>query len=328
MLLLLFSTRNRAPVLRRCLAAMAALRAPDGGFQIYLVDNGSTDETSEVVQEFKARLPLTGLFAPEPGKNIALNLALDAIGATAASAELIVFCDDDILPEPDWLIRLQAAARQFPDTDLFGGEIRIAWTHPPPAWLETFKPHYGVLFAETQVQPGPCSPEVLWGPNLAMRGALFKDGLRFNPALGPNGTTDYAMGSETELLMRLKAAGYRARIVAAAGVGHIIDGAAVNRDWVFRRAARHGKGVMRRLSDGHAATFLGVPLWVVRGLLGACLSVLARTGTARELALFSVHWHLGATQHTFSWSKRPALRRRDYKTGSLGETLAPPASGL
>lgn len=301
MLQLLLSTRNRAGVLARSLNALCALAPPEGGYAILAVDNGSEDETGAVLAAFENRLPLERLFEIRPGKNIALNRALDHLGARIEGAELVVFCDDDILPERDWLIRLEEAARRYPETDLFGGEITIAWTSPPPPWLEAFRPHFGLLFAETGAAEGACAPEALWGPNLAIRGSAFCGGLRFNPGFGPNGSQDYAMGSETELLSRLGGLGLGARMVGQAGVGHMIDGEAVTRAWIFRRAARHGRGMARRL--GRAAPGLqifGVRLASWRGFAASGVKALFSKGEARDRALFGFYWHRGAIYEGFS----------------------------
>jgi hypothetical protein len=306
------STLNRAPVLERCLHSLEALETPEGGFQIIAVDNGSNDRTAEVLTDWTARLPMRRLYEGGKGKNIALNQALDAVGPAIEEAELVVFFDDDVLPPKGWLVGLQAAARRCPAADIFGGAIHVVWTRPPPAWLEAFRPHYGVLFAEMDRAPGPCSPADLWGPNLAVRGRCFARGLRFNDAFGPNGRSDYAMGSETELLERLGAMGSQAVFVGEVGVGHMTDGAAVTKASVFQRAARHGRGVMRRR---RASLEAGPSSWPPadswRGLLASAARAVVSLPGRRDLAWFGFFWNWGAFSE--------ALKRRPPSSGLIPE---------
>ena len=73
MLTVLFATRNRAELLRDVLEAYCHLQSPAGGWKLVVVDNGSTDQTPQVVSSFADRLPLHLVIEPRLGKNVALN---------------------------------------------------------------------------------------------------------------------------------------------------------------------------------------------------------------------------------------------------------------
>src|SRR5579864_2342209 len=109
MLSVLMATYNRAAKLAVVLDAYLRLDPLPGGWQLFIVDNGSTDETQQVVASFRERLPLTYLFEPQRGKNFALNFALPKV-----QGDLIVFTDDDAMPESDWLTQLRSAADAHP----------------------------------------------------------------------------------------------------------------------------------------------------------------------------------------------------------------------
>ena len=79
MLSVVLATRDRAPILRRTLDALARLEAPPGGWQLIAVDNGSSDGTASLLGEYAQRLPLTPIHEPRPGKSRALNAALPAL---------------------------------------------------------------------------------------------------------------------------------------------------------------------------------------------------------------------------------------------------------
>ena len=105
MLTVLIATRNGAHTLPRALSALAQLDSPAGGWKLVVVDNGSTDETKEIIQSFTGRLPITYVFEAAPGKNAALNAGLNKI-----EGDLVVFTDDDTLPHADWLVEMRQAA--------------------------------------------------------------------------------------------------------------------------------------------------------------------------------------------------------------------------
>ncbi|WP_114395424.1 glycosyltransferase family 2 protein [Oleisolibacter albus] len=240
MLTVIFSSHNGARTLPRVLEAYTRLIAPRGGWRLIAVDNGSSDDTPAILSSFVGRLPLTLLREAGKGKNRALNRALPQ-----AEGDLFVFTDDDAVPEPDWLLRLRAAADAHREHDIFGGAIRPFWPHDPPDWMARFKLPLNVLYAVTQEQEGPCAASLVWGPNMAIRAAVFRQGHRFDDTVGPDGTPAYAMGSETEFNTRLERAGHRAWFVADALVHHMIRPEQMDEGWILGRAYRHGRGIRR-----------------------------------------------------------------------------------
>lgn len=259
MMSVVFATRDRAAGLPGVLSSFAGLLTPPGGWRLIIVDNGSRDDTSATIGSFANRLPLTLLQAPTPGKNRALNRALPAL-----AGDLAVFTDDDVLPEPDWLIRIRAAAAAHPEAAMFGGTVLPAWPKPPPAWLRDDAVAFSVLYAQNLRESGACRFDAIFGPNMALRASVFADGTRFAEAVGPEaGNPLYAMGSETELLRRLDAAGHRGWFEATARVRHIIRPEQMEEGWILDRAFRYGVGegrhylrrglLLRRLAWGCAA---------------------------------------------------------------------------
>src|ERR1700756_1490245 len=103
---------NGATTLPKVLDAYCALLAPPGGWRLLVIDNGSTDAGPEILAAYAERLPISVLREPCRGKNAALNAGLRQV-LNDAGVDLLVFSDDDAMPEPDWLLRLaECAARQ------------------------------------------------------------------------------------------------------------------------------------------------------------------------------------------------------------------------
>jgi hypothetical protein len=207
-----------------------------------IVDNGSTDDTAALLRA--AALPgMTLLNEPVPGKNRALNRALDILG----EADLVVLTDDDVLPDQDWLMAWRDASADAPDHAMFGGAIAPEWMAPPPDWLLRWDLPLGVLYALTPEHgAGPITPDLVWGPNMAIRGALVREGHRFDAEVGPDGArTSYGMGSETEFTCRLARQGHRAWFAAASRVRHMVRPEQMTEAWMLGRAFRHGLGFPR-----------------------------------------------------------------------------------
>jgi glucosyl-dolichyl phosphate glucuronosyltransferase len=248
MIALVFSTRNGISTLPAMLERLAALRIPSGGLRILAVDNGSHDGSGALLRQWRDRLPLEVIEYPIAGKNLALNRALDHLRRSRSEPELVVFTDDDVLPREDWLVQLARSAAEHPDIDLFGGRIVPQWPATTPDWLNQVRDYFGVLFAATETDEGPCAGGEIFGPNMAIRGGVLAAGARFDPRIGPNGLAGYAMGSETEFLQRLERTGHRCAFVADAVVGHQVKPAHLTVESVLSRAFRHGLG--KGLLDG------------------------------------------------------------------------------
>ena len=109
---LVVATRERATLLDRYLAAVARLEV--GPDEVIVVDNSRGDETTSVTASRHG----AGYVLAETGGQSA---ARDA-GARVAGGDVIVFSDDDVIPDPDWLLRLLAPLAQ-PEVLVVAGRI-------------------------------------------------------------------------------------------------------------------------------------------------------------------------------------------------------------
>ncbi|MGH7325709.1 MAG: glycosyltransferase [Candidatus Rokuibacteriota bacterium] len=241
MLTVLMATHNGAETLPPVLAAHCGLKEPEGGWQLVVVDNASTDGTRAIVLSFADRLPLTYLFERHVGQNRARNAGLSAL-----EGDLLVLTDDDAVPRPDWLVELRTAADRHREFAMFGGTVLPRWARPPERWLLHWVPP-GPTFAITDrsLPAGPVKSSFVNSPNMALRADILRASYRFDESIGPDGTSIYAMGSETELTRRLTAQGLRAWHCREAIVEHIIRPHQMTRRWVLGRAFRYGRGQFR-----------------------------------------------------------------------------------
>jgi len=100
---------NGGKTLGECLHALDRLRYPD--FEIVLVDDGSKDNTQEIVKAWETRRTQAAGKLPHfvgvTQKNMGLSHARN-VGAYASSGEIIAYTDSDCMPDPDWLYYMVA----------------------------------------------------------------------------------------------------------------------------------------------------------------------------------------------------------------------------
>lgn len=99
MISVVIPTFNRCEDLDRCLKALYNQTLSPDHFEVLVVDDGSTDETAELLQTWHSRWPRLRFFRQgNSGPAAARNL-----GIQNARSRTVAFIDDDCLPAPNWL---------------------------------------------------------------------------------------------------------------------------------------------------------------------------------------------------------------------------------
>ena len=173
------ATYNRAGILKGTLESLAALRPQGVTHEIIVVDNNSSDNTREVVEEFAQRAPIRYLFEERQGKNHALNAAVEV-----AQGELLVFTDDDVFVPADWLDRYWAAAQAHTEADVFGGSVVARLPANAPQWAHHPWLPFGALDLGSERRP--LAPgKYFAGANMGVRAA--NPAAPIKSAAGPGG---------------------------------------------------------------------------------------------------------------------------------------------
>jgi GT2 family glycosyltransferase/glycosyltransferase involved in cell wall biosynthesis len=108
---------NHSALTCQCLDALAA-SPPSISAEVIVVDDGSTDGTSEALKSYGNKIRLVTCSA-NSGFAAACNE-----GALAASAsEFLVFLNNDTIPQPGWLDALVRHARRHPNAAVVGSKL-------------------------------------------------------------------------------------------------------------------------------------------------------------------------------------------------------------
>ncbi|MEO8882400.1 MAG: glycosyltransferase family 2 protein [Devosia sp.] len=235
----IFSSYNGAKRLRRTLDSLTTQDFPADQWELIAVDNNSTDDTLAILESYRDKLPIKPFRHPVPGKSGALNKALDL-----AQGDLVIFTDDDIEADPNWLGKMVACATANPEFGIFGGRIVPDWERAPNGqpfldWIPM-----GSTFAVVDdAESGPCDPTKVWGPNTAIRRQhLDRDG-RYREDIGPLPGGLFAMGEDSEIVLRLARRGVKTYRCGDAMVHHFVPASSMTERWVQMRAERLGYGM-------------------------------------------------------------------------------------
>lgn len=242
---LVVGTRNRSHSLRRLLSALGTqVGAPP--FEVVVADNGSTDDTPGVIEDAARDLPVRSVRMELPGKGRALNAAL-----RSATGNLVVFTDDDVVPDPQWLAELHSASLRHPTVGIFGGAIEVG-AGEVPDWVRRSRNLMGLLASEhrwsDREDPYPYGMYP-FGPNMAIRRSLIaRIESPYPESMGPG--TAIPVGDEGAFLVPLSPPGATNRLfVPSARVLHEVEAANVTFGEALRRSyfaglAKAGSGML------------------------------------------------------------------------------------
>jgi glycosyltransferase involved in cell wall biosynthesis len=188
---------NEEAMIGRCLGSLIGSKCPTDGFEVILVDNGSTDHTLEVARSFSGHLNLTILQRP------CINISgLRNEGAAAAKGEILAFLDADCLVPSDWIVNA-CCHLSSEGAGVIGGNIDIPGES---RWVA--RAWYGIGYA-------PRDGEVTYVPsgNMLMRRSSFRRIGGFDESLKTS--------EDCELCFRAKESGMTVRAIGEMAVIHV-----------------------------------------------------------------------------------------------------------
>ena len=122
-LAVLLYTWNKARFLD---ATLTAVFGSDlAGAQVFVLNNGSTDDTAAVVSAWQGRVGEARMSRIDLPVNVGAPVARNWLASlpAVAACRFAAFLDDDALPPPDWISRLGAAVEAYPRAGVYGCKV-------------------------------------------------------------------------------------------------------------------------------------------------------------------------------------------------------------
>jgi len=277
------ATYNRAHLLVETLRALDAQQVPPTlQWEVIVIDNNSSDRTKETVRRFgeTSHVAVRYEFEPRQGQSFARNAGIEA-----AKGAVILFTDDDILPNRTWVSGMLSALT-IDHLHGVGGRVLPQWEAALPGWLSA-RPDLLSWLALVEEDTAclleyPLSPtRRIVGASMAFRREVFEEFGLFQTSLGHRGRRFYGQ-EEVEFIHRLlqkeRRIGYDPSVV----VHHRIGASRLRKSFFVRRYFDHACGQARHGSSSSEMGIRGVPRWRFRHLLRSTGEALLHTGLRRS----------------------------------------------
>jgi len=217
---------------------------PADQFEVLVIDNGSTDNTKQVVESFQQQsVEVRYFFDPTPGLHVGRHRGLKEAGS-----DVLVYADDDIQATPTWLA---AIAENFADpaVALVGGNNYPDFKAAPPSWLEE-------LWQRSSMDGGHAigwlsvlslpegrrdfSPYLVWGCNFSIRKRVVLEASGFHPDAMPQDLIRFRGDGESHVSQFVAERGLRCVFDSRASVYHAVTPERMTMDYFRRRTYNQG----------------------------------------------------------------------------------------
>ncbi|MBU1567474.1 MAG: glycosyltransferase [Proteobacteria bacterium] len=223
-------TRNRAAFLEKCLCGLIKQTLNSDRYEIIVVDNGSTDNTPEILFKFADNPLVHVVTEPIAGLSRARNR-----GLKEAKSLYVGYIDDDAVPCERWLeAALEAFQGSNPEPDWVGGPVTLEWEVEKPVWIneELSAPLGWVNWGDS---PRPLTAsEWLIGANSCFRKDCLEKFGGFDERLGRKGSS-LLSGEEIQIKKKIEATGGMLYYHPDVTVRHFVPAARVKTSWFYRR---------------------------------------------------------------------------------------------
>lgn len=230
MLTVAICTYNRATLLPRALESIVTQNFAEE-FEILIVDNGSADNTREVVASWERRdSRVRYVIERQPGISHARNRAM-----REARGEYLAFVDDDAWADENWLANLvKPIATVKPAPTCIVGPVSLVWEGKRPDWFparfESLLCSYHMGETSRSLKPGEyllTTNSLFHRATLLKLGGMRTDlGHRRNVLIG---------GEDNDIFNRLLANGHCVYYAASANVFHPVPKERQTRRFLLRR---------------------------------------------------------------------------------------------
>ncbi|MGC1307609.1 MAG: glycosyltransferase [Phormidesmis sp.] len=236
-------TRNRSFLLDKALQSLCQQTIDSYEFETVVVDNGSTDNTKEIVNKYKSLLPhLKYLYESAPGLHAGRHR-----GFLESHGDILVYADDDIQAFPTWLATIKQCF-QNSDVVMVGGKNLPHFESYPPIWLQyMWKPPsssdriLGYLsILDLGDEPKIVSPSLIFGCNFSIRRHILEEAGGFHPDGMPQHLIRYRGDGESYVSQYVFSKKYKTLYHPDASVYHWVPTSRMTVGYFCRRAYNQG----------------------------------------------------------------------------------------
>ena len=242
MISVIICTYNRDKYIFNVLESLAKNDFPRDRYEIVLVDNNCTDNTSSEVERFRKAYPEVNLryfVETQQGLSYARNR-----GIAEALGDVLVFLDDDAFTEADYLSNLSRLLDERPEIDCFGGKITPLFEEGrEPDWLCSWTMSW-VSALDLGEDIVPFRKGYPIGANMGFRKNVIDTCIGFNTSLGRT-QKNLMGGEEKDMFIKVKKAGFSIYYLPGIEVHHVIPASRTTDDYVKRLG--RGVGASERL---------------------------------------------------------------------------------
>lgn len=238
---IIIPTYNRVWSLGKTVESFVSQSYPQDRYEIILCDNGSTDDTRQIIAELAvAHANVVRMSERRRGAHFARNSA-----AMRARGEILYFTDDDMVAAADLLEKIVTGFQLDPKVGAVTGRVLPMWEAEPPGWVLDYCRN-SLLSLNDRGEMSFVSdndPGVFSCHEAILRDVFFQAG-GFNPDTNAG---EFTGDNETGLNIKVKALDYRFAYVGEATIHHVIPASRMTQRYLNGRFADQG------FSDGYSA---------------------------------------------------------------------------
>ena len=241
---IVIATYNRATLLLDALKSVIRQSAPAQEWECVVVNNNSSDNTSERFAEFAGEHPeyiLRIVDEPNQGLSYARNR-----GIRESVGEYIAIIDDDEHIAEDFVAAYIRLFDDVPEAVAAGGPIVARYPTGRPRWMSCYteRPIANTMYFGEEVREFP-KGRVPGGGNMALRRSAIRRYGVFDTSLGYSGESLIG-GEECDLFERLQIADAKYYYVPTAVMYHIIPREKLTKEYFARLSYNVGVSQLRR----------------------------------------------------------------------------------
>lgn len=235
-------TRNRAQLLKKALDSILVQTLSQNEFEVIVIDNGSSDNTKEVIKSFNSKIDsLIFIYNETPGLHIGRHE-----GMKNSTNDILVYLDDDVELFPT---HLENVLKSFEDEEvvLVGGKNLPNFESEPPLWLkEMWQEKDGIqMIAPLSIidygeKIKEIDPNYIWGCNFSIKKEILIKAGGFHPDSMPEELIKYRGDGETAVSNFIKQNNLKALYNPLVSLYHFVPNMRMTNEYFCKRMYNQG----------------------------------------------------------------------------------------